>query len=158
MSEELRVRKIKNGTVIDHIPSGRSLAVLRILGIKGDEGLVVAIVMNVESRKLGRKDIVKIEDRELSQEEVNKIALIAPTATINIIRNYEVVKKYRVSLPNEIVNLVRCVNPTCITNKPNEPIKPLFTVVSRNPVKLQCTYCGTYINYNDILLQLAGRK
>ncbi len=156
VNKELRVRKIRNGTVIDHIPAGRSLAVLRILGIRGMEGLVVAIVMNVESKKLGKKDIVKIEERILSREEVDKIALIAPTATINIIKDYKVVKKYRVSLPNEIIGLIKCINPTCISNKPNEPIRPIFTVISRNPPKLQCIYCGTYINYDDIILQLAG--
>ena len=99
---ELLVRKIREGTVIDHIPAGRALAVLRILGITGREGLRVAVVMNVESRKLGRKDIVKVEGRLLKPHEVDVVALIAPTATINIIRDYKVIEKRKVRLPRLI--------------------------------------------------------
>ncbi len=153
MSRELIVRKIKHGTVIDHIPAGNALNVLRILGIRGDEGFRIAVVMNVESRKLGRKDIVKIEGRELVSEEVSIIALIAPTATINIIRNYEVVHKERVKLPDTIEGIVRCSNPNCITNQPRESARPKFRVVSRDPLLLQCTYCERYTTKEDILKQ-----
>jgi len=141
VEDRLIVRKIRNGTVIDHIPAGRSLDVLKILGITGREGATVALVMNVESRKLGRKDIVKIEDRFLKPEEVDKIALIAPTATINIVRDYQVVEKRRVSVPEEIVGILKCVNPLCISNSPREPITPRIIVVSRQPLKLRCAYC-----------------
>ena len=155
MSRELIVRKIKHGTVIDHIPAGNALNVLKILGIRGDEGFRVAIIMNVESKKLGRKDIVKVEGRELNPEEVNKIALIAPTATINIVRDYKVVVKLKVKIPDVIEGIVRCVNPNCITNSEREPIKPKFRVVSRDPVKLQCVYCGRYLTREDIAKQFA---
>ncbi|QOJ79163.1 aspartate carbamoyltransferase regulatory subunit [Infirmifilum lucidum] len=141
MEDRLIVRKIKDGTVIDHIPAGRALDVLKILGISGKEGMTVALVMNVESRKLGRKDIVKIENRFLKPEEVDKIALIAPTATINIVRDYEVVEKRRVVVPDEIVGILKCVNPLCISNSPREPVVPRIAVVSRQPLKLRCTYC-----------------
>ncbi len=150
------MRKIREGTVIDHIPAGRALAVLKILGISGEEGLRVAVVMNVESRKLGKKDIVKIENRHLRPEEVNKIALIAPTATINIVKDYDVVEKKRVELPSVIENILRCPNPTCITRKPREPIKPRFRVLSKNPLRLQCVYCGTILTAEDIVEQLIG--
>jgi len=153
-SESLRVRRIREGTVIDHIPAGTALSVLKILGVTGKEGYVIAVVMNVESEKIGKKDIVKIEDRELAKEEVDKIALIAPTATINIIRNYEVVQKYRVNLPDIIIGLIECTNPTCITRRENEPIEATFKVVSRDPLKLQCTYCGTYLTREDVISQL----
>ncbi|RLE89720.1 MAG: aspartate carbamoyltransferase regulatory subunit [Thermoprotei archaeon] len=153
MKRELIVRKIEHGTVIDHIPAGNALNVLRILGIRGNEGFRVAVVMNVESRKLGRKDIVKIEGRELASEEVSIIALIAPTATINIIRNYEVVYKERVKLPDIIEGIVRCSNPNCITNQPKEGARPKFRVVSRDPLLLQCTYCERYTTKEDILKQ-----
>ncbi|MDM7913205.1 MAG: aspartate carbamoyltransferase regulatory subunit, partial [Methanotrichaceae archaeon] len=109
---ELRVKPIKNGTVIDHIAGGQALNVLKILGISGTTDATVSVVMNVESKKLGKKDIVKVEDRELKEEEVNKIALIAPAATINIIRDYSVVEKRTVDLPDEIVGVVRCQNPS----------------------------------------------
>jgi aspartate carbamoyltransferase regulatory subunit len=137
---ELRVKPIKNGTVIDHIAGGQALNVLKILGISGTTDATVSVVMNVESKKLGRKDIVKVEDRELKEEEVNKIALIAPAATINIIRGYSVVEKRTVDLPDEIVGVVRCQNPSCISNS-SEPIKSRMLVKARNPVLLRCIYC-----------------
>ncbi len=137
---ELRVKPIRNGTVIDHIAGGQALNVLKILGISGTTDATVSVVMNVESGKLGRKDIVKVEDRELLEEELNRIALIAPAATINIIRDYEVVEKRLVDLPDEIVGVVRCQNPSCISNT-SEPIKSRMLVKARNPVLLRCIYC-----------------
>jgi aspartate carbamoyltransferase regulatory subunit len=151
MSRELIVSKIENGTVIDHIPAGRALAVLRVLGITGKEGMRVALVMNVESGKLGRKDIVKIEGRELTPEEVNIISAVAPTATINIIRNFEVVKKFKVSPPEVIKGRFRCKNPTCITNAPREPVEPTFYLVRREPPLFVCAYCGRYHELSDFL-------
>ncbi len=156
MSEELVVRRISNGTVIDHIPAGRALKVLRILGITGEEGYMVSMVMNVYSKKLGKKDIVKVEGRELSSEEVNKIALVAPTATINIVRDYEVVEKRKVELPDKIEGIVRCVNPKCVTNAPREAVHPSFRVISRKPLKLVCEYCGEYLTEEEVIAQLAG--
>lgn len=153
MEEELLVRKIRSGTVIDHISAGNALNVLKILGIKGSEGYRVAIVMNVESKKLGLKDIVKVEGRELAPKEVNMIALIAPKATINIIRDYKVVKKVRVKLPKIINGIVKCSNPNCITNRPREYVKPRFKVVSEEPLILQCLYCERYTTKEDIVKQ-----
>lgn len=147
------VRKIRNGTVIDHISAGNALNVLKILGIRGSEGYRVAIVMNVESKKLGLKDIVKVEGRELAPKEVNMIALIAPKATINIIRDYKVVKKVRVKLPRIIDGIVKCSNPNCITNRPREHVKPRFKVVSEEPLILQCLYCERYTTREDVVKQ-----
>ena len=151
MSRELIVSKIENGTVIDHIPAGRALAVLRVLGITGKEGMRVALVMNVESSKLGKKDIVKIEGRELTPEEVNIISAVAPTATINIIRNFEVVKKFKVSPPEVIKGRFKCKNPTCITNAPREPVEPTFYLVRKEPPLFVCAYCGRYHELSDLL-------
>jgi aspartate carbamoyltransferase regulatory subunit len=137
---ELRVKPIKNGTVIDHIAGGQALNVLKILGISGTTDATVSVVMNVESKKLHKKDIVKVEDRELKEEEVNRIALIAPAATINIIRDYKVIEKRAVDLPDEIVGVVRCQNPSCISNT-SEPIKSRMLVKAKNPVLLRCIYC-----------------
>ena len=151
VSDGLLVRKIRNGTVIDHIPAGRSLMVLKLLGISGREGLRVAVVMNVESRKLGRKDIVKIEGRELGREEVDVIAFVAPTATINIIRDYRVVQKYQVTPPREIIGVFRCVNPTCITNKRGEPIKPRLELLDPASLTVRCKYCETVFRIDEVM-------
>jgi len=156
MERELLVRKIREGTVIDHIPAGKALTVLKILGLTGEEGFTIAIVMNVESKKLGKKDIVKIEGKFLKPSEVDKIALIAPTATINIVRNYEVVTKRRVEVPNEIVNILKCINPNCITNRSGEPVSRLFKVISKKPLKLVCKYCDEMMTEEDVVKQLAA--
>jgi aspartate carbamoyltransferase regulatory subunit len=149
----LRVSKIKNGTVIDHITKGHALDVVKILGIDGHSGKVVTIAMNVPSGKLGVKDIVKIEGRELNPEEVDKIALIAPHATINIIRNYKVTEKQRVKLPSILHGIVKCTKPSCISNSENEPVKPIFYVEKEEPLRLRCHYCGNIIEKGDILEQ-----
>ena len=141
MKRELRVRRIKNGTVIDHIAAGHALNVLRILGIADGSTEVVSVVMNVSDQK---KDIVKIEDWELAPDEVDKIALISPDAIINIIRDYEVVEKRKVVLPSQIVGVVRCMNPNCITNT-DEPVKPRFVIRRGERVELHCVYCGRVI-------------
>jgi aspartate carbamoyltransferase regulatory subunit len=151
--KELRVQKIREGTVIDHIPSGYALAVLRILGITGREGNVISVLMNVPSQKLGRKDIVKIEERELKQDEVDKIALIAPKATINIIKDYGVYKKQPVRLPSTIVGVIRCANPRCISNG-GEPVRPTFYLKSEDPLEVRCHYCGHIMTRDEIIQQL----
>lgn len=153
--EVLRVSKIRNGTVIDHIPAGRALTVLRLLGITGREGYVVTVAMNVRSEKLGRKDLVKVENLELLPEQVDRLTLIAPTATINIIREYEVVEKRPVKLPDRIIGILKCINPKCITRQPQEPIRSSFIVISKSPLKLECEYCGRYLEEEDVLSQLA---
>lgn len=150
--EELYVRKIERGTVIDHITAGHAFSVLKILGINGRGGHVVTVAMNVPSRKHGRKDIVKVESRELKPDEVDKIALIAPKATINIIRDFEVVEKKKVELPREIRNIVRCSNPSCVSNA-KEPVEPSFAVESVEPLRLRCHYCNRVMERGDILEQ-----
>jgi aspartate carbamoyltransferase regulatory subunit len=138
--KEFKVMPIKNGTAIDHITPGMALKVLKILGITGIKDSIISVAMNVPSEKRERKDIVKIENRELAQQEINKIALIAPSATFNIIRDYNVDKKHRVELPDMIVGIVRCENTNCISNK-SEPISSRCIVKSKTPVKLKCFYC-----------------
>lgn len=154
-SQELVVRKIERGTVIDHIPVGQALNVIKILGVGGEKH-TVAVVMNVTSKKYGKKDIVKVEGKELSAVEVNRIALVAPEATINVIQDYKVVRKHRVKLPERVQGIVRCTNPSCITNKPREPVTPTFRVHSRSPLLLLCEYCGSRISQEDVVKQYAG--
>jgi aspartate carbamoyltransferase regulatory subunit len=139
MKKELKIPLIKNGTVIDHITAGNAVKVLHILGIPKSSSSVVSVAMNVKS-KLGKKDIVKVENRELDPHEVDKIALIAPKATINFIRNYEVAKKHIVKLPDEIIGIVSCSNPTCVSNA-REPVKSRFKVINKDPPKIKCYYC-----------------
>jgi aspartate carbamoyltransferase regulatory subunit len=140
-NEGLLVRRIKNGTVIDHIDAGEALNVVKILGIAGTTREALSIATNVLSRNMGRKDIVKLTNRELSKEEVDRIALISPRATINIIRNFKVCEKKGVEIPTVIEGLVHCPNPGCISNT-NEPIRSRFRVSAEG---LHCYYCDWVI-------------
>jgi len=151
-TKELYVKKIKNGTVIDHISAGHALDVLRILGIDGRQGHVVSVALNVLSEKQSKKDIVKVENRELVPGEVDKIALIAPGATINIIRDYEVAEKTRVKLPDVIRGIIRCANPSCVSNA-GEPVEPSFMVERTDPLKMRCYYCARIMEKQDVLKQ-----
>jgi aspartate carbamoyltransferase regulatory subunit len=137
----LRVSKIENGTVIDHITGGQALNVLAILGIDGTAGEVVSIGMNVPSDRLGRKDVVKVEGRELSQSELDVLSLIAPAATINIIRDYDVVEKHLVERPEFVTGVLRCPNHNCITTE-DEPVDSAFDVLDDG---VRCRYCDTII-------------
>jgi aspartate carbamoyltransferase regulatory subunit len=139
MKKELKIPLIKDGSVIDHITAGNAVKVLHILGIPKGTSSVVSVAMNVNS-KMGKKDIVKVENRELDPQEVDKIALISPKATINIIRDYKVAKKHKVELPDEVIGLLSCSNPTCVSNA-REPVKSRFKVVCKDPPKIKCYYC-----------------
>jgi aspartate carbamoyltransferase regulatory subunit len=141
-NERLLIRRIKNGTVIDHIDGGEALNVVKILGITGATQEALSIATNVPSRDMERKDIVKLTNRELSKEEVDRIALISPHATINIIRNFKVCEKKGVEIPTLIEGIVRCPNPGCISNT-NEPIQSKFRVLSKG---LCCYYCDWVIS------------
>jgi len=153
--EELKVAPIRNGTVIDHIKPGQALNVLKILGVNENTiGSTIVVAMHVFSKKdsSGWKDVVKVEDRELDSDTVDKIALIAPNATIVIIRDYYVAEKYTVTIGDHIKGLAKCNNPNCITNV-GEPVEPEFDVVSRNPPMLRCMYCERCMtNISDNLL------
>ena len=148
----LRVSKIKDGTVIDHITGGHALDVAKILGIAERRTSVITIAMNVPSKRLGHKDMVKIEGRFLAGSEVDKIALLAPNATINIVKGYKVVEKQRVELPEAIKGIVKCDNPACISNS-NEPVQTRFYVQKAEPLRLKCHYCGHIMEKADILKQ-----
>ena len=137
--KKLKITPIKNGTVIDHITPGVAVKVLHILKIPESTSSVVSVAMNVQSR-MGKKDIVKVENRELDPKEVDKISLIAPKATINIIRNFEVAEKHKVQLPDEVIGIVKCSNPTCISNS-KEPVQSRFLIVDKDPPRIKCHYC-----------------
>ncbi|WP_407453883.1 aspartate carbamoyltransferase regulatory subunit [Methanobrevibacter sp.] len=147
---ELKIKAIENGTVIDHITANKSLHILKVLGLPDSETKNVTIAMNVSSNEIERKDILKIENRELDHKELNQVALIAPKATINIIRNFEPVKKDKIILPDKISSIIKCTNPKCITNNKNEPITPVFNVINKYPPVVRCHYCEKLIKTEDI--------
>jgi len=162
MSEnKLLVRKIKDGIVIDHIPAGFGVIVAKVLGLITSQGTLnkklktpIVILMNVESKKLGRKDLLKIEGFFLNEQQINKIVLIAPMVTINIIKDWNVKRKFRAIPPKTIKGLLRCPNHRCITNRKNEPIKPTFELINDNPLIYKCIYCDTTLNRDEIISQL----
>jgi aspartate carbamoyltransferase regulatory subunit len=152
-NKELRVSKIKNGTVIDHIRGGYALDVIKILGITGKEKKVMTIAINVPSKRFGVKDIVKIEGKALDSQEVNRIALVAPHASINIVHDYVVVEKLEVKLPQIMEGIVKCVNPCCISNS-DEPVVSKFYLKAEEPLLLKCHYCGVTLEQSDVMRQL----
>jgi len=150
---KLKVSKINNGTVIDHIRAGMALIVLEMLGITGREGTQVTLSLNVLSSKKGKKDIVKIEKRFLERDEINQIALISPNATINEIRKFKVVNKFQVKLPEIVLGFPKCINPRCITNA-REPPKQTYFVKTMEPLKIRCKYCNISMNQQEVINQL----
>lgn len=137
--KEFKVTAIKDGTVIDHVPSQQLFKVIEILGLENYTNQIT-FGMNLESKKLGNKAIIKIADRFFEDDDINRIALIAPQAKLNIIRNYKVVEKRRVTIPEIITGIAKCVNPHCVTN--HQPIETRFTTLSSNgSIALTCCYC-----------------
>lgn len=134
----LKAQKIGHGTVIDHIDAGDAWKVVQLLGLAESKGTVF-LLSNIDSKTYGKKDIVKIENREICKDEVDKIALVAPHATVNIIRDYEVKKKFSVAIPDVIEGILRCTNPNCVTNK--EPVAGRFVVQNKNPLTIRCYFC-----------------
>lgn len=129
---------MENGTVIDHIPSEKLFTVVSLLGIQ-EMTNNITIGFNLASKKLGKKGIIKVADRFFTDEEINRIAVVAPNVKLNIIRNYEVVEKREVVLPDELRGIVKCANPKCITN--NEPMPTRFHVIDKENCVIKCHYC-----------------
>ena len=145
--KRLSVSAIKEGTVIDHIPASVLFKVVSILNLEKLDTMIT-IGNSLGSEKLGKKGIIKLSKVFFQDNDINKIALVAPCAKLNIIRNYEVVEKKVVAIPDEIVGIVKCVNPKCITN--NQDVKTRFEVVSKSEVKLKCHYCEKITDQNNI--------
>jgi len=136
--KQLSVSAIENGTVIDHIPAQSLFNVITILGLDHCSNQIT-FGTNLESKRLGHKAIVKIADKYFEDADINKISLVAPSAKLNIIKDYEVVEKKEVQIPDSIEGIIKCVNPKCITN--NDKVKTKFTVESKENVSLRCHYC-----------------
>ena len=136
--KQLIVSAIKNGTVIDHIPARHLFKVIAILQL--DEiDTQITFGTNLESKRLGSKAIIKISDKFFPDNDINKIALVAPQAKLNIIKDYQVVEKRQVEVPAEVVGIARCVNPKCITN--HEHVTTKFSVIQKDDISLRCLYC-----------------
>ena len=146
---ELMVRRIKEGTVIDHIDEGKGIQVLNALRIDGKDGSLITIALNVPSGKFKKKDIIKVENKFLKDDDTNKLAVIAPKATINMIKDYKLVEKRRVSLPNEIDRIFRCSNPDCVTNS-TEHIESIMDVIDKEGRVLKCRYCSRVLDVNQL--------
>jgi len=137
--QELQVAALQNGTVIDHIPSDKLFQVVNLLGLE-KMTTPVTIGYNLKSSKMGNKGIIKVADKFFTDEELNQLSVISPNVSLCVIRDYEVVEKKEVVLPDELVGIVRCSNPKCISN--NEPMKTRFLVVDRKNGVVKCQYCN----------------
>ena len=148
--KKLEVRAIENGTVIDHIPAESLFKIIDILELD-KETHRITFGTNLESKRMGSKAIIKINDRYCEPDEINRIALVAPMARVNIIKDYEVKEKLKVEVPDNIRGFVRCVNPKCITN--NEPVATAFDVIEGDEIALRCRYCEkiTYQSQLEII-------
>jgi aspartate carbamoyltransferase regulatory subunit len=146
--KELQVSAIENGTVIDHIPARSVFQVVKILGLeKCSEQILFGT--NLESKKYGRKGIIKVANLFFKSDEINKIALVAPSATLIVIRNYQVVEKKDVEVPDQVFRFVKCFNPNCITNHENIPTK--FNVIDKEDLRLSCIYCEKVTDKNNLV-------
>ncbi|EQD42307.1 Aspartate transcarbamylase regulatory subunit [mine drainage metagenome] len=148
---ELSVKKIADGVVIDHIEPGMALNVLKMLNMGGNtlDSPTVSILMHAPSSRMGHKDIVKVENKRLRKEEIDVISLISPRATINNIYKYKILEKYNVTIPKEIEGSIVCSNPSCITNQ-SEPVTSEFDVMAQKPLRIRCRYCGRDMSYDDV--------
>ena len=148
--ENKRLYEIKDGTVIDHIPAYMALNVLKVLGIDEKNSGIIGVGMNFQSNRIGRKDVIKVEGKDLTQDELNRIALFAPNATINRIKDSSVAKKVHVTVPPFFEDIVACTNPNCITR--HQKIVSKFITVLPMPVTLQCHYCEKTVSGENIRL------
>lgn len=145
--KERKVAAIENGMVIDHIPPKNTFKVLDIINVKSS---LVTVGNNLYSRKMGLKGVVKIAERHFSQEELNKISILAPNAKVSIIENFKVIKKMQIEIPKNFINIIQCRNPNCISR--NQSIKSIFDVISENPLKVSCHFCEHSFDKSELKL------
>ena len=135
---EMFVRALKNGTVIDHIPSDKLFAVVSLLHLDKLKNRII-IGFNLNSEKIGKKSIIKVSDKYFSSEELNQLSVLAPNVTLNVIKEYEIIEKYKVEMPDELNGIIKCANPKCITN--NEPMTTRFKIIDKQKGIIRCLYC-----------------
>jgi len=149
-NKELLVAALENGTAIDHIPPDRLFKVASLLGLETMNN-TITIGNNFKSKKMGYKGVIKVSGKFFEEDVINRIALIAPNVILNIIRDFEVVEKKAITLPDEVTGLVKCNNPKCITN--NEPMATHFYVIDKEKGTVKCRYCERKINKEDIVIK-----
>jgi|SRR5574344_467997 aspartate carbamoyltransferase regulatory subunit len=148
--KKLQVSAIENGTVLDHIPANQLFRVIDILHLQNSES-EMTFGTNLQSKSSGRKALIKLADRYFKDDELNTIALIAPNATVNIIKNFEVVEKKIISTPEKLIGIVKCKNPVCVTN--HQDIKTRFTVLHKNDeIELFCNYCEKVTDIKNLTI------
>lgn len=147
--QELQVAALENGTVIDHIPSSKIFEVISLLHLENVSSSVT-IGINLKSKKMGHKSILKIADRFFTDEELNQLSVVTPNVSLAIIRDFEVVEKKQVKMPDELIGIIKCDNHKCITN--NEPMRTHFHVLDKENGILQCRYCNREVTLNNVKL------
>ncbi len=147
--QEMLVAALESGTVIDHIPSDKLFEVVNMLHLEHMQS-AITVGFNLKSKKMGTKSIIKIADKFFSDEELNQLSVISPNVTLCIIRDYKVVEKKEVKMPDELRDIVRCANPMCISN--NEPMQTLFHSIDKEHGILQCHYCNTEVGLDNVKL------
>lgn len=147
--KERLVAAIENGTVIDHIPAEKTFQVASLLELM-DLKSIVTIGNNYASKKVGRKGIIKVENKFFTDEEISRLSVVAPNGVLNIIKDYEVVEKKTVEIPDELRGIVKCKNPKCVTN--NEPMQTVFHVVDKTNGMLRCHYCDVEQEIDNVEL------
>ncbi len=148
-NKTLQVSAIKNGTVIDHIPPYNLFKVISILDLDMIS-TQITFGNNLVSSKLGKKGIIKISEKYFKDKDINRIALVAPDAKLNIIKDYQVSEKKVVEIPDKIVGIAKCVNPQCITN--NEKVTTKFSIISKKEVALRCHYCEKITYQSELVI------
>ena len=151
--KRLYVEKIRRGTVIDHIQAGFAYLVMKILRLEGKDGSLITVGINVKSNSSasGKKDLVKVENIFLDEKQINQIALISPKCKVSFIKDYQVVEKFVVKIPEIIYGIIKCPNERCITNVEREPVLTEFRVLSEDPLKLSCIYCERIVYKEEMI-------
>ena len=147
--QALQVAALKNGTVIDHIPTDKVFQVVNLLKLQENPSSLT-IGNNFVSKLMGMKGLIKVEDRFFTDEEISRLSVVAPNVVLNIIKDYEVVEKKEVIMPDQLKGIVRCPNPKCITN--NEPMSSFFQVVDKEKGIYKCHYCEKEQHINNVKL------
>lgn len=147
LKPKIRITPIGFGTALDHIPAGMGLRIVEVM--KLDKENAISIAINTESRKMGRKDLILFENKFLNEKELDKVKLLARNATLNEIKNFRVAKKEKLGLPEEVEDIIVCINPSCISN--HEPIPTKFNIIKKHPLKAKCYYCETVMEEEEIM-------
>lgn len=145
---ELQITALQKGTVIDHIPSDKTMKIVELLNLVASTEKVT-VAFNIDSKRQGKKGIIKIADRYLSESELEKIAILAEEATVNIIENFKVIDKKYMTLPEKLINIIECANNKCISNTENIPSK--FELEEDS--KLRCFYCERTVDKREAIIK-----